>query len=211
MKFSALHIEENTKDSRLVERVLLMHFPDCMYTNVDNLSDFIEHIENRTPDIVISDYGLANHSGEVFLKTCRIEIPDVPFVFLTKSSVINIRSKLISDGASDVLNKMEVERLPDVVEHALLQTQTNEEANILVTILSQISDPIVIRNNFGFITHISDIACLHLGRSATDVVGTRDLKVPVEFRPIKDSKGNKIGEIGHLRVGSAQMKKYEMN
>ena len=211
MRFSVLHIDENAKDARLVERILVMHFPDCTIKHVDNLKDFIHGIENQPPDIVISDYGLANHSGEIFLKTCRIETPDVPFIFLTKTPVANIRSKLLSDGASEVINKMEVERVPEIVEHLLLQTHTNEEANILLTILSQISDPIIIRNNYGFITHVSDIACLQLGKSATDLVGSRDIKVPVDFRPIRDSKGNSLGEIGHLRVGSAQMKKYEMN
>lgn len=211
MRFSILHIEEEAKDSRLLERILMMHFPDCSFKHVDNLKDFIDNIENHTPDIVVADYGLASHSGEIFLKTCRIEVPDVPFIFLTKTPVANIRSKLLSDGASEVINKMEVERMPEVVEQLLLQTHTNEEANILVTILSQISDPIIIRNNYGFITHVSDIACLQLGKSAADLIGAREVKVPVEFRPIKDSKGNNLGEIGHLRVGSAQMKKYEMN
>ncbi|WP_258100018.1 response regulator [Marinoscillum pacificum] len=211
MRFSVLHIEENGKDARLVERVLMMHFPEVEVHHVNNLKDFIQLIENNPPDIIISDYGLANHSGEIFLKTCRIEVPDVPFIFFTNTSVGAIRSKLVSDGAKEVLNKMEAERLPEVVENALLQIHVNEEANILSSILSQISDPIIIRNNYGFITHVSDIACLQLGKSLSDLMGTRDVKVPVDFRPIKDKKGNTIGEIGHLRVGSAQMKKFEMN
>ncbi|HCX20722.1 MAG: hypothetical protein CMB80_07745 [Flammeovirgaceae bacterium] len=211
MRFSVLHIEENGKDARLVERILVMHFPDVEVHHVNNLKDFIQFIESTPPDIIISDYGLASHSGEIFLKTCRIEIPEAPFIFLTNSSVAAIRSKLLSDGAKEVLNKMEVERLPEVVENALLQIHVNEEANILTTILTQISDPIIIRNNYGFITHVSDIACLQLGKGSADLVGSRDVKVPVDFRPIKDNKGNTIGEIGHLRVGSTQMKKYEMN
>ena len=78
MRFSILHIEEEAKDSRLLERILMMHFPDCSFKHVDNLKDFIDNIENHTPDIVVADYGLASHSGEIFLKTCRIEVPDVP-------------------------------------------------------------------------------------------------------------------------------------
>ncbi len=211
MRFSALHIEENGKDANLVERVLHMHFPEAEVKHVNNLKDFIGIIESNPPDVVISDYGLANHSGEIFLKTCRIEIPDVPFIFFTNNSVASIRSKLLSDGANEVLNKLDVERLPGIVENALLQIHSNEEGNITSAILSQISDPIIVKNNFGFITHVSDIACLQLGKRPIDLLGTRELKIPVDFRPIRDAKGNTIGEIGHLRVGSAQMKKYEMH
>ncbi|MEQ9305572.1 MAG: hypothetical protein RJQ14_16795, partial [Marinoscillum sp.] len=75
MRFSILHIEDNREDAKLVERVLSLRFSQVSIKHVNNLKDFIAEIEYQEPDLVLSNYGLSTYSGELFLKTCRIEMP----------------------------------------------------------------------------------------------------------------------------------------
>ncbi|MEQ8470312.1 MAG: response regulator [Marinoscillum sp.] len=211
MRFSILHIEDDQEDAKLVERVLRLSFPKISIKQVYNLKDFIKEIEYHQPDLVLSNYGLSTYSGELFLKTCRIEMPDVPFIFFTSAPTINIRSKLLGDGASEVINKSEIDRLPEVITDCLFQIKKDEEAAILKSLLRQISDPIIVKNDYGFITHVSDIACLQLGKRASDLIGKRKLDVPVDFRPIYNEDKDVVGEIGHLQVSSAQIAKHQLS
>lgn len=210
MRFSILHIEDNREDAKLVERVLSLRFSQVSIKHVNNLKDFIAEIEYQEPDLVLSNYGLSTYSGELFLKTCRIEMPKIPFIFFTSAPIHNIRAKLLGDGASEVLNKREIDRLPDIIVDCLFHIKKDEEPSILKTLLRQISDPIIVKNDYGFITHVSDIACLQLGRTPKDLIGKRKLDVPVEFKPIYNENKKMVGEIGHLQV-SAHMTKHQMS
>ncbi len=122
-KLKILFVEDLPTDVELAKRTLSkegIKFESCV---VDNEIDFIHHLEDFRPDVIISDYNMPKFDGMRALKITLESNPNTPFLLLTGSANEEIAVKCMKAGATDYIIKEHITRLPLAVKEALEKTK----------------------------------------------------------------------------------------
>ena len=85
----------------------------------DNRPSFTDKLIHFSPDIVLSDYSLPEINGIEALTIVREEYPDIPFVFVTGTIGEEIAAETILNGASGLVLKSNLNKLPEVIQSIL--------------------------------------------------------------------------------------------
>jgi len=128
-KIGILHLEDSFKDSELIQSVIQSGGIEHEYFLVDNEKDFIDVLETKNIDIILSDYSLPDYNGNEALKVAREKYPFIPFLFV--SGIIGEDAAINSmlNGATDYVLKNKLSRLVPAIKRALLEKELKIKHN----------------------------------------------------------------------------------
>jgi PAS domain S-box-containing protein len=128
-------------------------------------------------DCVVSDYDMPGRNGVEFLKAVREEYSDLPFILFTGKGSEEIASEAISAGATDYLQKESgtdqykvlANRVTNVYERYQTAQDLVETTELYETMLSNISETVLITDDEGSFTYICPNVHFVFGYSAADI------------------------------------------
>ncbi len=125
-----LIVEDVSSDAELVERELRRQGLVFTAKRVETRENFLRHLEEFIPDIILSDYMLPSFDGMAALRLTLERAPMIPVIILTGSMNEVTAVECMKAGATDYVIKEHLTRLGMAVRHALAQKTVMEERNL---------------------------------------------------------------------------------
>lgn len=122
-----LLLEDNEPHAELVEHFLRESGLKFSLVRVDNREGFEEQLEQRMPDMILSDYALPAFDGYAALAIARKRAPHVPFIFVTGTMGEEVAIETLKNGATDYVLKTRLGRLGPAVQRALRESADRRE------------------------------------------------------------------------------------
>jgi PAS domain S-box-containing protein len=120
-----LMLEDRAEDAALTREALRKSGMRFSFEWVDTKEKFLREIDERKPDIILSDHGLPAFDGLSALRVSKQRCPDVPVVFVTGALGEEFAIRIFENGAADYVLKHHLAELAPAVRRAL---QNAEEA-----------------------------------------------------------------------------------
>ena len=122
-----LSIEDDPKDTKLIQDLLETEGVVCEVTRIDNQAALLASVEQGGIDLILSDYTLPSFDGISALKFAMKTCPDVPFIFVSGTLGEEVAIEALKIGATDYVLKTSLSRLaPSVVRAQREATQKAE-------------------------------------------------------------------------------------
>jgi len=122
-----LILEDVVTDAELMEFELRESGLVFVSQRVSTRSSFIKALEQRCPDIILSDYSLPSFDGLSALTLAQEICPEVPFIFVSGALGEEMAIELLKKGATDYVLKNRLSRLGPAVSRALHEHNEREE------------------------------------------------------------------------------------
>src|SRR2546423_267176 len=106
-----LMLEDSAADAELAKHTLRRGGVHYSAVRVDNEKDFTAEIEQRPPDLILSDYALPGFDGYAALEIAKQKCPITPFIFLTGTMGEEVAIETLKNGATDYVLKHRLARL----------------------------------------------------------------------------------------------------
>src|SRR5262249_39328169 len=119
--------EDSEPHAELVEHFLRESGLSFRLTRVETREAFIEEIDQRPPDMILSDYSLPAFDGYAALAIAKEKGPNIPFIFVTGTTVEEVAIETLKTGATDYVLKTRLARLGPAVQRALRETAERRE------------------------------------------------------------------------------------
>ena len=150
-----LHLEDNPSDAQLVLAVLKKANIKFEYYFVDNEKDYLNILETKKIDIILSDYHLPDYSGTEALLMAKTRYPQIPFVFISGTMGEDAAIESLLNGATDYVLKNKMERLIPAVHRAYKELQEHHARHQAETELRKLSMAVDQSPNSVIITDIN--------------------------------------------------------
>ena len=160
-----LHLEDNPSDAQLVQAALRKAHVQFDYYFVDNEQDYLNILETKNIDIILSDYHLPDYSGTEALLMAKTRYPHVPFVFISGTMGEDAAIESLLNGATDYVLKHKMERLIPAISRAYKELQDHKARHVAETELRKLSRAVDQSPNSVIITDINGI--MEYANSAT--------------------------------------------
>ncbi len=118
-----LILEDVSSDAELMEDILRKAGIDFVRQCVDDRASFLESLARFLPNIILSDYSLPGFDGSAAMQAARELAPEVPFIFVTGAVGEEFAVELLKSGATDIVLKDRLSRLPLCVKRALQEAE----------------------------------------------------------------------------------------
>lgn len=122
-----LIVEDAEDDAALVLRELRRGGYDLIYERVDTREAFNAALDQKTWDIIISDYTMPNFRGTDALEILKLKGIDIPFIFVSGTIGEDTAVDAMKNGAHDYIIKGNLKRLLPAVERELREAKLREE------------------------------------------------------------------------------------
>src|SRR2546430_773759 len=122
-----LLVEDNPPHAELVDHFLREGGLQFQLERVETREAFLEAIERRAPDMILSDYALPTFDGYAALAIAREKVPHVPFIFVTGTMGEEVAIETLKSGATDYVLKTRLGRLGPAVQRAMREAQDRAE------------------------------------------------------------------------------------
>src|ERR1700709_1920908 len=119
-----LHLEDSELDHELTLAHLARGGLNAEVRRIDSEAEFLDALEEREWDAVISDYNLPGFSGLVALDLLKASGLDVPFILVSGEIGEETAVEAMRNGASDYLLKNNLARLVPALLPAVEATET---------------------------------------------------------------------------------------
>lgn len=86
---------------------------------VETRDDFLQELEQRPPDVILSDHSLPSFDGFSALEIAHDRCPDTPFIFVTGSMGEEVAIDSLRSGATDYVLKGRLSKLVPAVKRGL--------------------------------------------------------------------------------------------
>ena len=109
--YKILHLEDVPTDAELAAREFRkshMHFEQKI---VDNEKDFLDALDNFSPDIILCDHTMVSYNSREALKAFKATGLCIPFILITATLSDEIAIGVLKDGADDYIIKDRLKRL----------------------------------------------------------------------------------------------------
>ena len=120
-------IEDDPKDTELIEELLESEGMVCEVTRVDTEAGLRDLLERGGVDLILADYSLPSFDGISALKVALRVCPDVPFIFVSGTLGEEVAIEALKIGATDYILKTRLSRLVPSVMRALREARAKEE------------------------------------------------------------------------------------
>jgi|APHM01.1.fsa_nt_gi PAS domain S-box len=100
-----LHVDDDPDFTELAKGFLERKDSQLTVETATNTDEGLQHVSDRPPDCVVSDYNMIGMDGIEFLETVREDHPDLPFILFTGRGSETVASKAIAAGVTDYLQK----------------------------------------------------------------------------------------------------------
>ncbi|MDB6115763.1 MAG: Histidine kinase, gyrase and HSP90-like ATPase [Lacunisphaera sp.] len=114
-----LLLEDDIADAELVKYALSQSGLDYTIERVDTREEFQQHLDQRMPDLILSDYHMPQFDGLSALLIAQEKVPDTPFIFVTGTLGEERAIETLKRGASDYVLKTRLSQLVPAVHRAL--------------------------------------------------------------------------------------------
>ena len=114
-----LFVEDDPVDTELAIRKLQENGFDMKWQRVDTQEDFMNHLAQDPPDIIISDDAMPRFSAGEALECVRDSGLTIPFIVVSHAIGEEEAVQLMRSGADDYLRKDRMKRLGEAVRQAL--------------------------------------------------------------------------------------------
>src|ERR1700722_19201982 len=122
-----LSIEDDPKDTQLIQDLLKTEGIVCQVTRVDTQAALLASIEQGGIDLILADYSLPSFDGISALKFAMKACPDVPFIFVSGTLGEELAIEALKIGATDFVLKTSLSRLVPAVRRALREATQKAE------------------------------------------------------------------------------------
>jgi PAS domain S-box-containing protein len=164
-KIGILHLEDSFKDFELIQSAIQSGEIEHEYFLVDNEKDFIDVLETKNIDIILSDYSLPGYNGIEVLKIAREKYAHIPFIFVSGIIGEDAAISAMLTGATDIVFKNKLRQLIPVIKRALHEREQKLKIKLLEAgealiksevkykdLVNEVSDGYFMTNNQGIIT-----------------------------------------------------------
>jgi PAS domain S-box-containing protein len=122
-----LSIEDDPKDTELIQDLLETEGIVCEVTRVDTEPSLRDFLKQGEVDLILADYSLPSFDGVSALKLATKACPDVPFIFVSGTLGEEVAIEALKIGATDYVLKTSLSRLvPSVLRAQREATQKAE-------------------------------------------------------------------------------------
>jgi len=118
-----LSIEDDPKDSKLIQDLLETEDIVCEVTRVDTQAALLASLEQGRIDLILADYTLPSFDGISALKLAMTACPEVPFIFVSGTLGEEVAIEALKIGATDYVLKTRLSRLVPSVIRALREAR----------------------------------------------------------------------------------------
>ncbi len=122
-----LLLEDNAPHAELVEHFLRESGLNFTLVRVETKEAFEEQLEQRMPDMILSDYALPAFDGYAALAIAKRRAPNTPFIFVTGTMGEEVAIETLKNGATDYVLKTRLGRLGPAVQRALRESADRRE------------------------------------------------------------------------------------
>ncbi len=122
-----LHLEDDPRDSEIVESLLVDEGIPCELIRVSTRDQFRSAIEQESFDIILADYALPSFDGFSALTIALSQRPGVPFILLSGTAGEEVAAESVKSGATDYVLKDRPSRLVPSIRRALREAEERRE------------------------------------------------------------------------------------
>src|SRR5229473_3153082 len=122
-----LSIEDDPKDTRLIQDLLETEGLVCEVRRVDTQAAVLASVEQGGIDLILADYTLPSFDGISALKFAMKACPEVPFIFVSGTLGEEVAIEALKIGATDYVLKTRLSRLVPSVIRALREARERAE------------------------------------------------------------------------------------
>ena len=126
-KLKILLLEDDRADAGLIEHCLRKEKLNCEFHLSMDKSDFLDALEQFSPDVILSDHSLPQFNSSDALSTARERYPNIPFIMVTGTASEEFAAHIIKQGADDYILKDRMARLPSAIKAAIQQRRALKE------------------------------------------------------------------------------------
>src|SRR6202035_5608853 len=122
-----LSIEDDPKDTELIQDLLETEGIVCEVTRVDTEASLRDLLKQGGIDLILADYSLPSFDGISALQFAMKACPDVPFIFVSGTLGEEVAIEALKIGATDYILKTRLSRLVPSVLRALREATQRAE------------------------------------------------------------------------------------
>src|SRR6266853_1777035 len=122
-----LSIEDDPKDTELIQDLLETEDIVCKVTRVDSQAALEASLEQGGIDLILADYTLPTFDGLSALKLAMKTCPEVPFLFVSGTLGEEVAIEALKIGATDYVVKTRLSRLVPSVVRAIREARERAE------------------------------------------------------------------------------------
>ena len=175
-----LYLEDEPKDSELVQMSLEAEGIFCELTRAETQADFLRFLRQGGFELILADYALPSFDGVSALRIAQETCPEVPFIFVSGCMGEELAIEALKQGATDYVFKTRLSRIASCVRRALREAgershrrRAEDELHQLVDFLPQV---ILVIGPDGGILHANRVAREYTGLTldeyrSLDVIG----------------------------------------
>jgi PAS domain S-box-containing protein len=126
-RLRVLHLEDDIRDTELVQAVLETEGIATDLKRVEAEHDFLAALKSGSFDVILADYTLPSFDGLSALTIAQQHAPDVPFLFVSATLGEDVAIEALKRGATDYVLKTRLARLGPSVTRALREAQEKAE------------------------------------------------------------------------------------
>lgn len=184
-----LIVEDNSADSRLLERLLNQVMPQHPRETVTTLKAATEAVSTSDPLMIISDLNLPDSDGLSTVHQLLAQAPTVPVVVLTAQGFDSVGLAAVEAGAEDFLTKGTFDAFD--LARVLLMAIERHRAH-MDTIRQAHHDPLTGLGNRAYFERTLD-ASLARARRLQDQSAVAFIDVD-KFKSVNDGYGHRVGD-----------------
>src|SRR4051812_16383786 len=124
-----LHLDFSPIDSELVRCCLTRNWPDCSIITVNQGDAYVAEVQQRSFDLILSDYTVPDFTGLDALQLARCCQPECPFIFCSGKMEAEGVIGAIRAGATDYVFKDNLDQLIPSIERALQRAAEKRRRN----------------------------------------------------------------------------------
>lgn len=193
-----LLLEDSPLDAELTTSTLKSGGVACQVKRVETREEYIEAVRAGGFDVILADYALPNFDGVSALKIAAVQVPDIPFIFVSGSIGEELAIECLKQGATDYVLKERLVRLVPCVNRALREAKDRRERrraeealmhNEKIAMLGRLAATVAheINNPLSSVTNV-----LYLLSTQSEL--TNDSKILIEMA---QSELKRVAEISH--------------
>src|SRR6476620_10297788 len=122
-----LHLEDDARDTELVQATLEGEGIQSELTRVERKQDFLAALQRESLDLILADYTLPSFDGLSALRIAQQHSPEVPFIFVSGTLGEDVAIEALKTGATDYVLKTRLARLGPAVTRALGEAREKAE------------------------------------------------------------------------------------
>ena len=208
-----LFIEDSENDVQLAVAELQRQGYDPDYTRVATATALAAALQQRSWDVILSDYSMPGFTGADALRICQESRQDIPFISVSGTLGEASAVAMMRAGAHDYLTKDDLSRLAPAIERELSAASTRREqkrmrdaAAHLAAIVESSDDAIISKTLDGMVVSWNRGAEAIYGYTEQEMIG-RPISVlapPARLAELTDilqriRRGERVGRFDTLR------------